>query len=349
MSVSGTYTFTVTRDDIIRDAMLNIGKLGQSESPTAQETTDCARKLNMMIKQWMGRIDFAPGLKVWTRKRGDLFLSSTHYMYSLGPTGDQWAGGIAVAQPNGANYAQTQITAVAVAGQSFFSVTNAAAANMTVNDYFVIQLDSGDVATGTIGQIAAGPPGLSIIRPVPVTTYSLPSQASAGSYVWNYTTKAQRPLEIQTAILRDAQNNDTPMNYMTLETYEQLPSKTMPTFLSDPTAIYYEAGIGSSTSTSNGTLYIDCGGAQDVTKHLHIVFLEPIMDFSNPTDNPEYPQEWYRALCWGLSREICPMFNAPWTKEMDGNFQDAITLAQHSNAETTQIYFQPYSASPYEP
>ena len=51
MSTSGTYTFTVTRDDIIREAMLNIGKLDAYGSIDPQETTDCARKLNMMCKQ----------------------------------------------------------------------------------------------------------------------------------------------------------------------------------------------------------------------------------------------------------------------------------------------------------
>ena len=61
MPTSGTYSFTVTRDDIVREAMLNIGKLGEAETPTAQEVTDCARKLNMLVKQWMARQDFAPG------------------------------------------------------------------------------------------------------------------------------------------------------------------------------------------------------------------------------------------------------------------------------------------------
>lgn len=340
MTTSGTYTFTVTRDDIIRDSMLNIGKLGQVESPTAQETTDCARKLNMMAKQWMGKQDFAPGLKMWTRQRGDLFLSSSLYSYRLGPTGDNWAGGIAVTQPNGATYFQNQLIAQSTTAVLSFGVGDTS--NYTAGDFIVVQLNSGDIFSSTILSINAGAGTVTM-------NAALPSAAGSGNYAWNYTTKAQRPLEIVTAILRDNQNNDTPLNYMTLETYEQLPNKVMPSFLSDPTAIYYEAQIGTATTTSNGILYTDCGGAQDVTKHIHVVYLQATQDFNNPLDNPEYPQEWYMALCWGLSKQICPMFNAVWTKEMETNYSDALSMARQANSETTQFYFQPNSASPYEP
>ena len=78
MSTSGTYTFTVTRDDIIREAMLNIGRLDAYSQIDPTETTDCARKLNMMVKTWMGRLDYAPGLKAWTRQRGERRRESAH-------------------------------------------------------------------------------------------------------------------------------------------------------------------------------------------------------------------------------------------------------------------------------
>jgi hypothetical protein len=69
------------------------------------------------------------------------------------------------------------------------------------------------------------------------------------------------------------------------------------------------------------------------------VYLRPVQDFNAAADNPEYPQEWFDALCWGLSKRICPMFNAPWTQEMELNYQETLRIAQESNPETTQIYF----------
>ena len=177
----------------------------------------------------------------------------------------------------------------------------------------------------------------------------LTGNANTNAQVFNYTTKAQRPLQIETCLLRDIYANDTPMNFLTLEEYELLSTKTSPTFQSDPTSIYYESQIGSSTALSNGQLYIDAGGAQDVTKVLHFVFLNPISDLTNPVDNPQYPQQWYRPLCWGLSKEIAGMFDCTWTDDMKENYEQALAFAQQADTEVTSFYFQRDAGSPYEP
>lgn len=324
MSTSGTYSFTVTRDQIIRDAMLNIGKLDAYSNPDAQENTDCAFKLNMMVKTWMGRQDFAPGLKMWTRQRGDLILSSTQYRYALGPSGDNWMGGVA-ADPN-SNYLSTTLATGAAQGATTLTPQAADIGNFTANDYVVIQLDNGDIWTTTVVSVGA-------------TTFviadALPEAADCCNVIWNYTTKGQRPLELVTALLRETIGTDTPLDFMTLQTYEQLPTKVAPGYVGDPSSLYYEAQL------TNGQLYIDVAGAQDVTKTIHIVYLRPIQDFNVGTDNPEFPQEWYNALCWGLSRQICPMFNAVWTPDMQANYDEAMAFARESNSERTEIYFQP--------
>src|SRR5689334_21394732 len=167
MTTSGVYSFSVTRDDIIREAMLNCGKLGENENPTAQEVVDCARKLNMMAKQWMGRQDFAPGLKMWTRRHGDLFLSNSTGTYNLGPTGDNWT----------TQSFQQQTTAAAAANATTINVPNA---NMTVGDYVGIELDSGALYWTTIST-KISTTGITI----PAT--GIPSSAAASNFVYNYT------------------------------------------------------------------------------------------------------------------------------------------------------------------
>jgi hypothetical protein len=334
MATSGTYTYTVTRDDIIREALLNTGKLGATGYVSPQDTADCARKLNMLVKQWMGTQDFAPGLKAWTRARGDLFLSSMQYRYLLGPSGDNWAGGIAVSQDNGLNYATTQLTVKAVAAATTLTVGVGNTSNFTAGDYLVVQLDDGDIYSTTISTINAGAGTITIPSP------GLSASAAANNYLWNYTTKAQRPLEIQTCVLRDINSNETPIDFMTMQTYEQLPSKTMLTYQSDPSSVYYEP------SQTNGTLYLNVGGAQDVTKLLHIVYLRPIQDFNNPLDNPDYPQEWFLPLSWGLTKQICPMYNGIWTETMEMNLQNCLAIARNTNPETTQIYFMCDASEP---
>lgn len=332
MATSGTFSWLVTQQQIIQQALLDNGALGEGEVPTAQEFTDCSFKLNNLVKQWMGKQDFAPGLKMWTRQRGSLFLGASKHQYQLGTTGDNWAAGVTNGSV-GQTFAQTTVTiAGASIGATVIPVT--ATTQLNVNDFIGIVCGS-DIFWSTISSISAG---------VSVTiANALTTAASGGATVYNYTTKQQRPLNILTSILRDANSNDTPQNVMTLEDYELLPSKVQPGFLSDPTAFYYESQL------TNGQYYIDCYGAQDVTKHLHIVFLRPIQDFDNVTDNPEYPQQWYRALCWGLSKDVTGMFSVQWTDQMEGNFLDAMAMAKEADAEVTSFYFQPYAGSPYEP
>jgi hypothetical protein len=341
MALSGTWSFTVVRDDIIREAMLDVGAIGESEVPTAQEVTDCARKLNMLVKQWMGTQDFAPGLKMWTRQRGDLFLGNTQFQYGLGPGGDNFAASVTGGGINGQTYAQTQLSVNAAAAATTLTVLQASQLN--VNDFVGIEV-GGDIFWTRVSTINLG--ALTFTIPAP----GLPGVANGNAYVWNYTTKGQRPLQIVTCLLRDINNNDTPLNALTLQDYEILPSKTQTTFQADPTSYYYESQFATGLSNQGpGQFYIDCGGARDITKHLHMVYLRPVMDFNNPGDNPEYPQQWYRPLCWGLAREICGMFDAVWTQDMDLNYRESMAMAREADTETTSFYFQPFADSPFSP
>jgi len=93
-------------------------------------------------------------------------------------------------------------------------------------------------------------------------------------------------------------------------------------------------------------VYLDCGGVQDVTRHIHFTYLRPVMDFVNPGDNPEYPQQWFRALCWGLSKEICGMFDAEWSQTNEESFRESLAMAKQADAETSSLYFESNSDSP---
>lgn len=340
MALSGSWSFTVVRDDIIREAMLNVGAIGEAEVPTAQEVIDCARKLNMMVKSWMGFQDFAPGLKMWERQRGALFLTSTSGIYTLGGSNSSnWAGGFSGASP-----AQPfNIMSLPLGGTTTsFILTISPTTNLSVGDIIGFQGDT-DIFWTTVQAIGSQ-----------VTIASgLPQNYGNGTVVYSYSITAQRPLSIVTCVLRDSFNQDIPLRTMTLQDYEALPTKAQPQYIGDPTAYYYESQFVDSSSgyqnTGGGTIYLDIGGAQDTTKHLHIVYMRPIMDLNNPGDNPEYPQQWYRALCWGLSKEICGMFDASWTQDMEDNKKEAIAFAKEADSETTNVYFQPYANDSFSP
>ena len=313
MTTSGVNTFSVNRDQIIRLAMLNLGKLEQSETPTPEELTDCSMYLNMLVKQWQGTADFAPGLKTWTRRRGYLFLHNSTPQYTVGPSGTGWTN----------SYVSTTTVANAAAGQAVVIVSSSS--GMTAGDRFGVEVSTGNLEWHTI---------LSVVGTSVTLTTNLSYAASALSQVFTYTTAANQPIIIESVNLRDDTGNDTPVRVMTNLQYDALPAKMAPTNLSDPSAIYYEFQLGSSY------LFTDVYGCQDVTKFLVISYLEAEQDFVSATDTPEYPQEWYLALALNLSKLIAPMFSASWTPIMEENATNALAIARRKEPEKSVAYFQ---------
>ena len=314
MTTSGTYSFFVTRDDIVREALVNAQAIDGVDPIDPILMSDMVRKLNLLCKQWMGKADFAPGLKVWTRKRGHLFLRAFTGQYSVGPTSVGWA----------ASYVQTAAAAASPAGATGLVLNSTTGIN--VGDHIAVELDTGDLFWSTVTLIAS---------PVAYLSSALPSSSALNQVVFAYTSTPQQPLLIETALLRDNQQSDTPLNIMQSRDYDFLPNKVSPNNYGDPTAIYYENQLG----TSN--LYTDVSGSADVSKHVVLTYMEPVQDFVNGTDVPYYPQEWYRPLCWGLTKEACPMLNATWTPAMAENYRDSLSIAQKKDPEVETRYYQP--------
>lgn len=317
MTTSGAVSYSVSEQNIIEAAMFDAGAQGVGETISDADYQFCRRKLNMLVKQWMGTLDFAPGLKMHSRKRGELFLSTTTGQYSLGPSGSGWAS----------SFVTLTTTAAAALGAS--SILVSSITGVSNGDNIGVRLASGAVQWTTVN----GAPSGSTIN----LTATLTGATTSGDVAWTYgtTLQARRPLQILTAVLRDSQNNDTPLYVYNLKDYERLPSKTNTSNTGDPTTIYYEAQL------TNGQLYTDVAAAADTTKHIHTVYLSPIEDFVSQTDTPDYPQEWYRALVYALAVEICPGFQLPITDELKLLLSDSLKMARESNPETSSMFFQP--------
>ena len=82
MSVSGTTSFTVTRDQIIEAALQDLSVLEEGAQPTATALQKAAFTLNLIIKNW--QID---GLKIWTIDNVVIPLVQNQTMYTIGPGG----------------------------------------------------------------------------------------------------------------------------------------------------------------------------------------------------------------------------------------------------------------------
>lgn len=87
MATSGSTDYAVTAADIIKDAMIEIGAIAPSETPTADEYSHARRVLNSMTKYWQSQ-----GYNLFRRTRGTLSIAANKGTdtapYTFGSGGD---------------------------------------------------------------------------------------------------------------------------------------------------------------------------------------------------------------------------------------------------------------------
>jgi hypothetical protein len=313
MASSGVVTYTVTEEDIIRDALEEIGILAAGDEPVPEDTILCRRKLNMILKQWGSNADLYPGLRMWLRKRAYLFLQKDQHVYSLGPSGDAAAAD---------SYTTTTTSASALSGASTIDV--ASASGISSGYYIGVELSTGALQWTTVNGAPAG---------TTVTlTAALTADVASGARVFVYVAKPRRPEDILTAKLVDTNGDETPIDVnMGLEEYEAIPNKTVE---GTPSACYYEALL------TNAKLYFD-REPSDVTKVARIVFLSPIENFTTSSDDANFPMEWYRPLAAQLAIDVAGSFERPVTDVLMNKRNDAVSIAQSAHVKTSNAYFQP--------
>lgn len=314
MPSSGTVTYSLNRNQIITASLMAIGYLGDGEVASANDISAASDILNMLVKNWSGSSDFAPGFKLWSRKRGNLLLDTTKNSYNLGPSGDRWTDVV------------TRTTLTATAAAAAASLTVASISGIANTNAIGIVLDNGTLFWTTVNGTPSG---------VTVTlTVGLTSQASKGATVYAYASLTRRPLEILTAVLRDSSNQDTDLDVMTIQDYQSLPAKADSTTTGDPQSFYYESQL------TNGVLYLDIY-PNDLTKYVHCVYLSPIEDFNAATDTIDMPQVWYLPLMYGLGIHASPTFRMPVSDQLNGLFTASLAIAKNADPEQSTIFFEP--------
>lgn len=309
MATSGDDTFSVSRDDIINAAYEGIGMKGIGRVLSAEDIEKAALRLNLIVKQWMGTADFAPGLKMWSRKTGYLFLQDGTYEYTLGPSGSHATS----------SYVSTTLSAaLAIAATA---ATVASITGISSGDNIGLEMSNGSLHWTTVNGAPSGST---------VTLTTGPTVAcDSGAKVYAYTSKVRRPLEILTMVRRNNDGIDDPMYQMLRETYELIADKDA---TGTPTQYLYESTL------TNGTLYLDTA-PDDVTDVLRFIFLRPIEDFDASTDTPDFPQQWYRPLVNQLGMDLGPGFGKD-ISAVKLLRDESLSIAQNWDAETTNVFFQ---------
>ena len=314
MAISDSYDFNMTRNDIIQDALENIGVLGEGFPMNTDHIYKGARKLNMLVQQMGSQADFGYGRKIWARKRGYLFLQKGQVDYVLGPaaTDDHWTN----------EYVKTTLTA-AVAG-SGTSLTVDSIVGFTSADKIGILLADGTLHWDVIN----GAPSGSTI----VITTGLASNALNGARVFAYTSRAQRPQRFLAAVRRNTDGEDSTMDeIINVEDYEAITDKTaegLPiAYLSEP-------------MVDNVRILIDAA-PEDITDVIRFTYHRPLADFDATTDTPDFPKIWYRYITAQLAIDLAPSYGRQVSQELKITRDEASEIARHEYAEEKIVFFEP--------
>lgn len=304
--------FSINRNEIINLAAEIAGVKGIGRVLSYEDLDRFSNLLNLIVKQWMGKSDFAPGLKIWTRKRAYLFPQLNDSQYTLGVDGDHATD----------SYTQTTLSAAEASGQTVLSVTSIT--GMTVGQYIGIRMTTGTFHWSTISTSGAGTVTIAA---------ALSADASSGATVYFYTSKILYPLEMISIRRKDTDSNETPLSTMSLMDYEEGLLKKNDS--GTPTRYLYERG------TTDGTLFLDYL-VSDTTEVYLLTYLRPIADFDASTDTPDYPMEWYKPLVGQLAMDIATTMGRPVTEEMKLFRDESLAIARNVDAEqnTDDVFFK---------
>jgi hypothetical protein len=81
MAVSGTTTFTVTRDQIIESSLRSLAVLEEGAQPSATSLENASFSLNLILKKWQSE-----GIKLWTVVEYTIPLVASQTSYTIGPS-----------------------------------------------------------------------------------------------------------------------------------------------------------------------------------------------------------------------------------------------------------------------
>lgn len=320
MASSNSYNFTVTRDQIITDALLHIGVIGEGETPSANAVTEAARMLNMLLK-----LRVADGMLAWAVKRAVLLPVT----------------GVSSVQSNShvvefGSYVETAIDVAEGLGETVVSVDSAT--GISASDQIGVEQDDGTMHWTTVN---GAPAGNNI-----TLTAALTAAAGEGNKVYAYTAASDRiprPLRIVEANILET--TDDSRREIFIEdrrdhwTLSNLAEESIPLHL------YYEPTLGDNTADPTtgwyGILHFfpRFFGGDNVVEFSYV---RPIQDFDAATDNPNFPQEFYLPIVLELAALLAPRYGVDPTErarlfsEAKAYLEEALTTVYPEGSWTLQ-------------
>jgi len=287
MATSGSVDFSITRDNIITEALQLVGVIGEGETPSTNQKSDCTRSLNMMTKFWM-----ADGMNLFVNQEIVLFPIKGQRQYTFGGSSvDRMTreSEVITTQLNGSH--SSTATALTVDSTT----------GMAVGDVIGVVTDSSGIHFSTITAVGSS------------TTLTindaLDDDASDNDRVYTYTTAfTQKILNINNAWVRTTNDTDIPINVISRQEYVDLSKKTESGRINQ---LYFDPQV--TTANMNVWPVPDDSHTND---RIHLYVTRAYEDFDGVVNEsePDFPQEWYLPLCWGLAVFIAPKYGVSETR-----------------------------------
>lgn len=127
-----------------------------------------------------------------------------------------------------------------------------------------------------------------------VQEVEIPMVAGQAQYQIGPLTNKPRPLRILDAYIRYSTGNDVSLTITSRYDYDTLGLKSAQGI---PNQLYYDPQLDNGLVTFYNVPFA-------TTDTVHLVIQRQIQDFNLATDNPDFPQEAFQMLKWGLADEI---------------------------------------------
>lgn len=324
MTTSGTSTYNSTREQIIYRALRMVGAYNAADTPRTEQVTDALDTLNMMLKSW--QIDDF----LWLKQFGTLFLNKGQTSYKLAPSTYTGFNHCATA------YVQTNLAANAAIGAA--TVTLDSATGITNGDFIGIA-NNNDIIEWFYVSIAGVT--ASIFTDAALTVLgALGVAATDGNVVYSHTVASQinRPTRIFTANRKlydatAADGNEVPIFIVSRSDYMDLPTKTTTGKIIN---VFYDPQLAC------GILYV-WPTADDAGDKLVLTIDRPIQDMVAVGETADIPQEWIRAITYGLAVDLEPEYPLEIGKldRLKNEFNQAKGMVMSYNREPVSTFFVP--------
>lgn len=291
ITTSGVFTASQTVINLLTAALRIAQIIGEDETPGGAELQNGLDAMSAMCKAWQ-----ASGIHVWCEEEAILFLQGNQTRYNIGAGSTDHVTLFD-------SFIQTALAANALTGATSISLTSIA--GITMGDNIGVQLDNGVNFWTTVSGTPSG-------SSVPLTD-ALPSQASQGELVFDYTVPLYRPLRVMGARRYNYRSKiDIPMQMWARLDYEAQPNKSN---TGTPTAFFYDPQTGNGQYLYPVGIWNSWPTPQDYTNGARFTAQRPIQAIGNLANVPDFPDEWNAALKWNLALEIGPEYGCP-TEQM---------------------------------